>query len=138
MKFTANDIAEFLNGEVDGDGTVSVNNVSRIDVVASPYIKGSVTYGGIINIVSIKNDLAGIKLPESGIFLNYLFLEGETSINDSYNIPSLSNIPDSRNTLYWNSNLEFDINNSTDLSFITSDSLLAESFFEETSAEESA
>lgn len=31
MKFTANDIAEFLNGEVDGDGTVSVNNVSRIE-----------------------------------------------------------------------------------------------------------
>ncbi len=31
MNFTANDIAEFLNGEVDGDGTVAVNNVSRIE-----------------------------------------------------------------------------------------------------------
>jgi len=31
MNFTANDIAEFLKGEVDGDGTVSVNNVSRIE-----------------------------------------------------------------------------------------------------------
>ncbi|RXQ93047.1 UDP-3-O-(3-hydroxymyristoyl)glucosamine N-acyltransferase [Ancylomarina salipaludis] len=31
MNFTANDIAEFLNGEVDGDGSVSVNNVSRIE-----------------------------------------------------------------------------------------------------------
>ncbi len=31
MNFTANDIAEFLNGEVDGDGAVSVNNVSRIE-----------------------------------------------------------------------------------------------------------
>ena len=31
MNFTANDIAEFLNGEVDGDGTVVVNNVSRIE-----------------------------------------------------------------------------------------------------------
>jgi len=31
MNFTAQDIAEFLNGEVDGDGNVAVNNVSRIE-----------------------------------------------------------------------------------------------------------
>ena len=31
MNFTAQDIAEFLNGEVDGDGSISVNNVSRIE-----------------------------------------------------------------------------------------------------------
>jgi len=31
MKFTAQDIAEFLKGEVDGDGSVVVNNVSRIE-----------------------------------------------------------------------------------------------------------
>lgn len=31
MNFTAQDIAEFLNGEVDGDGSVAVNNVSRIE-----------------------------------------------------------------------------------------------------------
>lgn len=31
MNFTANDIAEFLNGEVEGDGTVAVNNVSKIE-----------------------------------------------------------------------------------------------------------
>jgi UDP-3-O-[3-hydroxymyristoyl] glucosamine N-acyltransferase len=31
MNFTAQDIAEFLNGEVDGDGNVSVNNVSKIE-----------------------------------------------------------------------------------------------------------
>jgi len=31
MNFTANDIAEFLNGEVEGDGAVVVNNVSKIE-----------------------------------------------------------------------------------------------------------
>lgn len=31
MDFTAQDIAEFLNGEVDGDATVKVTNVSRIE-----------------------------------------------------------------------------------------------------------
>lgn len=31
MEFTAQDIAEFLNGEVDGDGNVKVNGVSRIE-----------------------------------------------------------------------------------------------------------
>ena len=100
---------------------ISPKNISRIEVVTATYIKGNVTYGGIINIVSIGNNLAGIKLPEFGIFLNYLFLEEKISIDDSYNIPSLSNIPDSRNTLFWNPNLEFDINSSTSISFTTSD-----------------
>ncbi len=31
MEFTAQDIAEFLNGEVEGDGSVKVTNVSRIE-----------------------------------------------------------------------------------------------------------
>jgi len=31
MNFTAQDIAEFLNGEVDGDASVAVNNVSKIE-----------------------------------------------------------------------------------------------------------
>ncbi len=100
---------------------ISPKNISRIEVVTSPYIKGNVTYGGIINIVSIKNDLAGIKLPKSGVFLNYLFFEEETNVDDSSNISSLSNIPDSRNTLYWNPNLEFNSNSSANFSFITSD-----------------
>lgn len=31
MEFTAQDIAEFLNGEVEGDGSVKVTNISRIE-----------------------------------------------------------------------------------------------------------
>ena len=31
MEFSANDIAALLNGEVEGDGTVSVSSISKID-----------------------------------------------------------------------------------------------------------
>ena len=31
MEFSANDIAALLNGEVEGDGNVKVNNISKID-----------------------------------------------------------------------------------------------------------
>ena len=32
MEFSANDIAALLNGEVEGDGNVKVNNISKIEL----------------------------------------------------------------------------------------------------------
>lgn len=78
---------------------ISPKKVERIEVINAPYVLGDIIYGGIINIISIKNDWAGIKLPESGMFLNYLFLDEK---DYSYSLSTWSeNIPDTRNTLYW-------------------------------------
>ncbi|MCX6249569.1 MAG: hypothetical protein NTX61_02345 [Bacteroidetes bacterium] len=75
-------------------------NIDRIELVNSLYIKGNTTYGGIISFVSKKNDFAGINLSKSGTFVNYSFLE-KCAENISSG-PSSINIPDSRNTVYWN------------------------------------
>ncbi len=74
--------------------------IDRIELVNAIYIKGNVMYGGIISFVSKKNDFAGIDLPTSGKFVNYRFLE-ECTENITATPPT-ENIPDPRNTIYWN------------------------------------
>jgi len=71
-------------------------SVSRIEIVNVPYVKGDILYGGIVSIVSRKGDFAGIDLPASGMFLNYLFLENEPSVN-TVEAPGPDQ-PDTRNT----------------------------------------
>jgi hypothetical protein len=80
-------------------------DIEKIELVNAPYIKGSITYGGIISFVSKKNDYAGIDLPASGTFIHYQFLEAcrEGVITG----PFPGNLPDPRNTLYWDPDLRF-------------------------------
>lgn len=98
---------------------ISPLNISRIEVVNQLYVKGDQTYGGIINIISRRGDFAGIDLPSSGVFLKYGFLA------DSIYFPGILNqkkhIPDTRNTLYWESKLEISKSSTTKISFATSD-----------------
>lgn len=89
---------------------VSPQNISRIEIVNRLYIKGGETYGGIISIISKKGDFAGIDLPSTGIFLNYLFLSGnECKVHTDYILPGH---PDTRNTLFWKPGVSFnEVNN---------------------------
>jgi hypothetical protein len=74
--------------------------ISRIEIVNTPYIKGDMIYGGIVSIVSRRHDFAGIDLTSSGLFIRFLFLEN--SKPEATGLTKSSNIPDVRNTLYWN------------------------------------
>lgn len=77
----------------------SPNAIERVEVINVPYVKGDITYGGLIHIISKRGDFAGIDLPSSGIFLNYQFQADvcpckiQQAIRASY--------PDPRNTVYW-------------------------------------
>lgn len=73
--------------------------IDRIELVNAVYVKGRITYGGIISIVSKRNDFAGIDLPASGLFLNYSFLDPCRDEIPSGPFPV--DIPDSRNTVAW-------------------------------------
>lgn len=80
--------------------------IERIELVNALYIKGSITYGGIISFISKKGDFAGIDLPTSGTFINYkLLCRAPTAIQQTLTGP---NIPDSRNTPYWEPALQLD------------------------------
>jgi hypothetical protein len=94
-------------------------NISRIEVVNVLYAKGDVTFGGIINIISRHGDFAGIDLPSSGIFIKYGFLTepGQPLINSQ----PLMNLPDTRNTLFWDPEFELHGDNHIEVPFTASD-----------------
>ena len=54
---------------------VSPRLIDRIEIVNAPYIRGNVTFGGIISLISKKNDLGYIDLPSSGLLVNYQMLD---------------------------------------------------------------
>ncbi len=86
--------------DVDKVLAMSPHEIERIEFVNSVYIKGNATFGGIVTFVSKKNDFAGINLPSSGTFVNYSFTE--PSFPGISRMQGPPNIPDSRNTVYWN------------------------------------
>jgi hypothetical protein len=79
---------------------VSPRYIDRIEIVDAPFIRGEVTFGGIINIVSKNDDLGYVDLPSSGLLINYQMFSESTAM-DTVPPSSLPNIPDLRNTLYW-------------------------------------
>jgi hypothetical protein len=99
--------------------SMSPLNIDRIELVNAPYVKGDVTYGGIISFVSKNNDFAGIDLPTSGTFFNYPFLN---DVIPAIAIDSIQGtIPDSRNTIYWNPSIQPDDDGTARISFTAPD-----------------
>lgn len=93
--------------------------ILRIEVIDLPYIKGDLTYAGIISFISKKGDFAGVDLPESGMFINYQFLDDKCEYIGQ-NVLS-KNHPDTRNTIFWKTNINLDDENANQFSFFTTD-----------------
>ena len=93
--------------------------IEHIEVVNSPDIKGNVTFGGIVSFISKKNDFAGIDLPASGKFINFGFLDDCSD----HNLPGIlpRNVPDPRNTVYWNPSIPAGTDGNTIISFTAPD-----------------
>jgi hypothetical protein len=102
--------------DVDAVLSVSSKDISHIDIINETYVKGNMTYGGIVSIYSKNNDFAGIELPPSGIFIKYDFLAAPIPIDNN---PGDSHIPDARNTLYWNGDLRFTSDTTKEIFFLT-------------------
>ncbi|MEN8229535.1 MAG: hypothetical protein ABFS38_15350 [Bacteroidota bacterium] len=96
---------------------ISPGYIDRIEIVDAPYIKGSVTFGGIINIVSRNNDMGFIDLPASGTLLNYK-MYAETLPGDQDHQSGDPEYPDVRNTIYWNPYVELSPGENRELSFL--------------------
>jgi hypothetical protein len=105
--------------DIDRVLAISPKEIDRIELVNSLYVKGNITYGGIISFVSKKNDFAGIDLPKSGTFINYKFLEDCSGKIPAGPLPV--NLPDSRNTIYWDPDVQTNDKGTTDIFFTTPD-----------------
>jgi hypothetical protein len=102
---------------------VSPSKIKLIDIINATYIRGNIQYGGIISIYSRKGDLAGIDLPANSFFFRMKFLNPGSKITHPLyeNGGEHARIPDVRNTLYWNANLNPGKQDVVNICFYTSD-----------------
>jgi len=80
---------------------ISPAYIDRIEIVEAPFIRGNLTFGGIIHLISRKGDMAYIDLPASGLLVNYSMFDKGLPGNPVFQ-PDNPRMPDVRNTLYWN------------------------------------
>ena len=104
--------------EIDKLLEVSPKRIERIEILNKPYIKGDLTYGGIVNIFSKEGDLAGMELPKSGLFFNYQLFSELQAFDYEQEVPE--NEPIMRNTLYWKV-FDSDTENLSELTFKAGD-----------------
>jgi hypothetical protein len=101
---------------------ISPGKIQRIEIINDVYIKGNVTYGGVVSIFSRKGDLAGIKLRRNSYFFDFSGYFPHMPESELIPDPSSSRrIPDFRNCLYWNPKVHINPGNKASLEFYTSD-----------------
>jgi hypothetical protein len=97
---------------------ISPQKILKVEMVNKPYIKGDLTYGGIISIISRDGDFAGIDLPASGIFVKYDFF---SPVCAGINAVKQAHVPDARNTLLWLPEIKTVKNRPQRIGFVTGD-----------------
>jgi len=84
---------------------LSPEKIQRIDLINDIYLKGNVTFGGVLAIHSRNGDMAGIDLPLGSYFFDYQSFYPLLPPVDP--LPVLEErVPDTRNTLLWSGNLQ--------------------------------
>jgi len=79
---------------------LAAERIHRIEVINEVYVRGDVSFGGVISIFSRKGDMAGIDLSQGSYFFDFQTLEPMT--RKAEGIPEQGErIPDTRNTLLW-------------------------------------
>lgn len=107
--------------DIDKLMKIPPSKIEKIALINSDYQIGDSFFGGIISLFSNEGDFAGIKLPKSSYLAEYE-LAGKPSNKEcpkTYLNPR--NLPDLRNTLYWNPQLEVGKDGEANFSFYTSD-----------------
>jgi hypothetical protein len=99
---------------------VSPRLIKQIEIVEAPYIRGNITFGGIINIISRNDDLGFIDLPESGLLAHYKMFNRINPDKQSI-LPLEHGLPDLRNTLYWNPHVGLKPGENKIINFSTAD-----------------
>jgi hypothetical protein len=101
---------------------IPLNRIEKVEVINRDYVVAGMRYYGIISVYSKNKNFAGLDLNKSSMFFTYdLFSDRNTGYD--YNVRSNdSRIPDRRNLLYWNPDIQLSADKKTTISFYTSDS----------------
>jgi len=95
---------------------LSPDKIERVDLINEIYLKGNVTFGGVLAIHSRKGDMAGIDLPKGSYFFDYQSFSSEPAPAELSPVQG-ERIPDSRNTIFWSGQLGPEPENQDKLSF---------------------
>jgi hypothetical protein len=98
-----------------------LDRIERVEAIESGYMVGNMKYSGLLSIYSKNKDFAGIDLNKNSMFFAFdLFSDENSNLifdENSYD----SRIPDRRNLLYWNPDINLSTDKITTISFYTSD-----------------
>ncbi len=96
---------------------VPLNKIERVEAIDKGYVVGNMKYGGLLSIYSKNSDFAGIDLTQNSKFFTYdLFTKPSApySPNKSASDPR---IPDRRNLVYWNPDIQINAGAKTTFSY---------------------
>ena len=82
----------------------------RIEVIREVYVKGGMAFGGVISLFTGNGDMAGLDLPEGSYFFDVTPLrdsEGGIVTGELSAPVSEDRVPDLRNTVMWEPDLQF-------------------------------
>ena len=97
---------------------ISPGYIERLEVVEAPFVRGNLTFGGILNIISRKGDMGYIDLPSSGLLVNYNMF-GTVPSGRQASLVDNPRMPDVRNTIYWNPHIRIRHGEEPELTFIS-------------------
>jgi hypothetical protein len=86
--------------DVESVLSISPRYVERVEIVTAPYVRGNVTFGGIVHLITRDGNMGYMDLPSSGLLLGYQRFGGQAP-EDPGQDPAEPGIPDVRNTVYW-------------------------------------
>jgi hypothetical protein len=104
--------------DVEAVLAISPGYIERLEVVEAPFVRGNLTFGGILNIISRKGDMGYIDLPSSGLLVNYNMFGKVPSGRQASQVDN-PRMPDVRNTIYWNPHIRIRSGEEPELTFIS-------------------
>jgi len=111
--------------DMDKFMAISPAKIKSVDVIEDVYVKGDLRFGGVINLRSREQDMAGIDLPENSFFIDYQAMHPSLSGSGDHSTREPftrgDRVPDTRNTLLWIADLKIEKGNSTKISFVAPD-----------------
>lgn len=100
---------------------IPLNKIERVEVISKDYIACGLIYSGIVSCFSGNKDYAGINLNKNSIFFTFELLSDNDDRFENTKKSDDLRIPDRKNLLYWNPDIQLSADKSTKISFYTSD-----------------
>ncbi len=100
---------------------ISPRLVDRVEIVHVPYIKGNLTFGGIMHVITRDRNLGFMDLPESGLLIEYQMVRSSGEQTEITDAPEDPRRYDARNTLYWDPGISLKEGSEESIEFFTGD-----------------